>query len=171
MICWAPTLVFSVDRIRLTMDILSSFTPVLRISGRSSEEHKMKISPTHCRKVHCATCDSHLTATFDFQDLPNGTIISWHQKGQHKLDKSHADIRSSLKNLQKKTRSVKSRSPKNLKIQMPHTFLSFLFASPDKDLLMWMQLRTSLAASGPWDTKADRKFKDCRTNLCTKTEH
>lgn len=32
------TLVFSVDKIRFTTDILSSFIPVLRISGRSSDK-------------------------------------------------------------------------------------------------------------------------------------
>lgn len=51
-----------------------------------------------------------------------------------------------------------------------HTFLSFLFASPDRALLMWMWLRTSLAASGPWDTKADRRLRHWRTNLSTTGE-
>lgn len=43
----ALTLVFSVDRIRLTVDIRSSFRPVFRISGRSSNAQQINMSPTH----------------------------------------------------------------------------------------------------------------------------
>lgn len=65
-----------------------------------------------------------------------------------------------------------SHSPTNWKLnnmkKINHTFLSFLFAKPIKVLLMWMLLKTSLAASAPWETNADRKLRHWRTNLGTK---
>lgn len=69
--------------------------------------------------------------------------------------------------LEKVTTHKHTEGGKNRKV---HTFLSFLFASPERALLMWMLLRTSLAASGPWDTRADRKLRHWRTNLCTKED-
>lgn len=99
----ALTLVFSVDRIRLTVDILSSFRPVFRISGRSSDTNNNKLTcHPHGRvkrtRVHLNSC---LNITFDFQYLANCRRVSRHQEGQCKLDKSHADIRSSLENLKR----------------------------------------------------------------------
>lgn len=50
------TLVFNVDRIKLTMDILSSFTPELRISGRNSDAknyHRIKTQSTDSDNEKC----------------------------------------------------------------------------------------------------------------------
>lgn len=47
-------------------------------------------------RIHWLICNVYVTITFDFQNLSNCCTISWHKEGQHKLDKSHADIRLSL---------------------------------------------------------------------------
>lgn len=95
------TLDFKVDRIRLTMDNLSSFRPVLRISGKNSGTNQTQWSSTHHWKYNDIKYKIYFekiirTGTFDFQYLSYSRAISWHQEWEHKLDKSHAHIRFAL---------------------------------------------------------------------------
>lgn len=165
---WKLTLVFNVDKIRFTRDILSSCIPVLRISGRSSDKSMKWTYHQHKLKDHCEYVGWHLRTELPLNSKTCPMVALSPDTKKHSTNWTKAMRTSGLpwrihkeKKLSIYLYCVKIACQYNIL----NTFLSFLFANPDRDLLMCIQFRTSLAASGPWDTKAVRKLRHWRTNL------